>query len=67
MFGFIPLGKEARMSQEDQTLKFTGDLDLLLILGLTAAEKAEISTEPSLPQGLNHGGHALLGLLDAHR
>lgn len=51
MFGFIPPGKEARISQEDQTLKFTGDLDLLLILGLTAAEKAEISTEPALPQG----------------
>lgn len=51
MFSFIPLGKEARISQEDQTLKFTGNLDLLLMLGLTAAEKAEISAEPSLPQG----------------
>lgn len=26
MFSFIPLGKEARISWEDQTLKFTGEL-----------------------------------------
>lgn len=47
MFSFIPLGKEARISWEDQTLKLTGDLELLLILGLTAAEKAGISSAAS--------------------
>lgn len=45
MFSFTPLGKEARISWEDQTLKFTGEL--LLILGLTAAEKAGVSSAAS--------------------
>lgn len=45
MFSFIPLGKEAGISWEDQTLKFTGEL--LLILGLRAAEKAGVSSAAS--------------------
>lgn len=47
MFSVILLGKEARISWEDQSLKFTGDLEFLLILGLSAAGKAGVSSAAS--------------------
>jgi len=64
MLSFIPIGKEARVSQEGQTLKLTGDLiwDLLQLI------KQKSQLNPPYPRGLNHsGGHALLGLPDLHR
>lgn len=58
MFTFTPLGKEARISWENQTLKFTGEL--LLILRFTAAETARVSSAASRP-----GPHSWLGLVRA--